>query len=123
MSDWAEANKKPVKPTMLAAGGILKRQVFTAGEAGREAVIPLGSSEAMNILRQAVGGGGGGATYNLVINAGLGTNPDELGRTIVESIKKFEKRNGQVFAGPQIQATSAGVSTNGGTQTRSLRKN
>ncbi len=123
MSDWAEANKKPVKPTMLAAGGILKRQVFTAGEAGREAVIPLGSSEAMNILRQAVGGGGGGATYNIVVNAGLGTNPDELGRTIVESIKKFEKRNGQVFAGPQIQATSAGVSTNGGTQTRSLRKN
>jgi hypothetical protein len=122
MSDWAEANKKPVKPTMLAAGGILKRQVFTAGEAGREAVIPLGSSEAMGIMRDALGGGGG-TTYNLVINAGLGTNPDELGRTIVESIKKFEKRNGQVFAGPQIQATSAGVSTNGGTQTRSLRKN
>jgi hypothetical protein len=123
MSDWAEANKKPVKPTMLAAGGILKRQVFTAGEAGREAVIPLGSSEAMGIMRDALGGGGGGTTYNLVINAGLGTNPDELGRTIVESIKKFEKRNGQVFAGPQIQATSAGVSTNGGTQTRNLRKN
>jgi hypothetical protein len=107
----------------MAAGGILKRQVFTAGEAGREAVIPLGSSEAMGIMRDALGGGGGGTTYNLVINAGLGTNPDELGRTIVESIKKFEKRNGQVFAGPQIQATSAGVSTNGGTQTRNLRKN
>ena len=116
------ANKKPVRPTPLAAGGILKRQVFTAGEAGREAVIPLGSSEAMGIMRDALGGGGG-TTYNLVINAGLGTNPDELGRTIVESIKKFEKRNGQVFAGPQIQATSAGVSTNGGTQTRNLRKN
>jgi hypothetical protein len=116
-------DKKNPEPVRMAAGGILKRQVFTAGEAGREAVIPLGSSEAMNILRQAVGGGGGGTTYNLVINAGLGTNPDELGRTIVESIKKFEKRNGQVFAGPQIQATSAGVSTNGGTQTRSLRKN
>jgi len=116
-------DKKNPEPIRMAAGGILKRQVFTAGEAGREAVIPLGSSEAMNILRQAVGGSGGGATYNIVVNAGLGTNPDELGRTIVESIKKFEKRNGQVFAGPQIQATSAGVSTNGGTQTRSLRKN
>jgi hypothetical protein len=123
MTEWAAANAKPVKPTMLGAGGILKRQVFTAGEAGREAVIPLGSSEAMGIMRDALGGGGGGTTYNLVINAGLGTNPDELGRTIVESIKKFEKRNGQVFAGPQIQATSAGVSTNGGTQTRNLRKN
>jgi len=120
MRAYDEANPEPIR---MAAGGILKRQVFTAGEAGREAVIPLGSSEAMNILRQAVGGGGGGATYNIVVNAGLGTNPDELGRTIVESIKKFEKRNGQVFAGPQIQATSAGVSTNGGTQTRSLRKN
>jgi len=115
-------DKKNPEPIRMAAGGILKRQVFTAGEAGREAVIPLGSSEAMGIMRDALGGGGG-TTYNLVINAGLGTNPDELGRTIVESIKKFEKRNGQVFAGPQIQATSAGVSTNGGTQTRNLRKN
>jgi hypothetical protein len=122
MERW-NANPSNAKPTQLAMGGILKRQVFTAGEAGREAVIPLGSSEAMGIMRDALGGGGGGTTYNLVINAGLGTNPDELGRTIVESIKKFEKRNGQVFAGPQIQATSAGVSTNGGTQTRNLRKN
>jgi hypothetical protein len=120
MKKWDDDHPKPVA---MAAGGILKRQVFTAGEAGREAVIPLGSSEAMGIMRDALGGGGGGTTYNLVINAGLGTNPDELGRTIVESIKKFEKRNGQVFAGPQIQATSAGVSTNGGTQTRNLRKN
>jgi hypothetical protein len=118
MAAWNKKNKEPIQ---LAAGGILKRQVFTAGEAGREAVIPLGSSEAMGIMRDALGGGGGGTTYNLVINAGLGTNPDELGRVIVESIKKFEKRNGQVFAGPQIQATSAGVSTNGGTQSRNLR--
>jgi hypothetical protein len=123
MKIWDKNHPKPVKPTPLAAGGILKRQVFSAGEAGREAVIPLGSSEAMGIMRDALGGGGGNTTYVLNIQAGLGTNPDELGRTIVESIKKFEKRNGQVFAGPQIQATSAGVSTNGGTQTRSLRKN
>ena len=119
---WDKNNKPPKREAFgLAQGGILKRQVFTAGEAGREAVIPLGSGEAMGIMRDALGGGRGGTTYNLVINAGLGTNPDELGRTIVESIKKFEKRNGQVFAGPQIQATSAGVSTSGGTQTRSLR--
>jgi hypothetical protein len=121
MKKWDEKHPKP--PVAMAAGGILKRQVFTAGEAGREAVIPLGSSEAMGIMRDALGGGGGNTTYVLNIQAGLGTNPDELGRVIVESIKKFEKRNGQVFAGPQIQATSAGVSTNGGTQTRNLRKN
>ena len=120
MAGYDQANPEPIR---MAAGGILKRQVFTAGEAGREAVIPLGSSEAIGIMRDALGGGGGNTTYVLNIQAGLGTNPDELGRVIVESIKKFEKRNGQVFAGPQIQATSAGVSTNGGTQTRSLRKN
>jgi hypothetical protein len=85
-------------------GGILKKQVFTAGEAGAEAVIPLNSTSAMNMLRDAVGGGGGGTTnvYNLTVNAGLGTDPDELGRTIVESIKRYEKRNGAVFQGPIV---------------------
>ena len=118
MVAWGKKNKEPIR---MAAGGILKRQVFTAGEAGREAVIPLGSGEVMGIMRDALGGGRGNTTYVLNVQAGLGTNPDELGRVIVESIKKFEKRNGQVFAGPQIQATSAGVSTNGGTQSRNLR--
>ncbi len=111
MREWAKKpeNKKPVKPTMLAAGGILKRQVFTAGEAGREAVIPLGSTEAMGIMRDALGGSRGGATYNIVVNAGLGTNPDELSRVIVESIKRYEKRNGAVFQGP-IVGTAANTS-------------
>ena len=98
-------DKKHPEPIRMAAGGILKRQVFTAGEAGREAVIPLGSSEAMGIMRDALGGGGGATTYNLVINAGLGTNPDELGRVIVESIKRFEKRNGQAFSAPLLSTT------------------
>ena len=59
MAAYDKANPEPVR---MAAGGILKRQVFTAGEAGREAVIPLGSSEAMGIMRDALGGGGGGTT-------------------------------------------------------------
>ena len=129
MKIWDKNHPKPVKPIPLAAGGILKRQVFTAGEAGREAVIPLGSSEAMNILRQAVGGGGGGgATYNIVVNAGLGTNPDDLSRVIVESIKRYEKRNGAVFQGPLVStaANSAGKTSGVSTATdfnrvRSLR--
>ena len=122
-------DKNHPEPIRMAAGGILKRQVFTAGEAGREAVIPLGSSEAMNILRQAVGGGGGGgATYNIVVNAGLGTNPDDLSRVIVESIKRYEKRNGAVFQGPLVStaANSAGKTSGVSTATdfnrvRSLR--
>jgi hypothetical protein len=102
MRKWDKAHPEPVR---MAMGGILKRQVFTAGEAGPEAVIPLGSNSAMSMLRDAIGGGGGGGaapTYNIVINAGLGTDPDELGRTIVETIKRYEKRNGAVFQGPIV---------------------
>ena len=102
MAKWDKANPEPVR---MAMGGILKRQVFTAGEAGPEAVIPLGSNSAMSMLRDAIGGGGGGGaapTYNIVINAGLGTDPDDLGRVIVESIKRYEKRNGAVFQGPIV---------------------
>ena len=99
--------KKPTKAqygvTALALGGILKQPTFVAGEAGKEAVIPLESSSAMDILRQAVGGGGGSQqNIYLTVNAGLGTNPDELSRVIVDSIKYYERRNGQVFTGPLV---------------------
>jgi hypothetical protein len=58
MEEWDRANPEPVR---MAMGGILKKQVFTAGESGAEAVIPLGSNQAMSMLRDAIGGGGGGA--------------------------------------------------------------
>jgi hypothetical protein len=104
MKDWDASNDKPKRSAYgLARGGILKQPTFVAGEAGREAVIPLESSSAMKILRDAIGGGGGSTVvYNLVVNAGLGTDPDDLGRTIVESIKRYEKRNGAVFQGPIV---------------------
>ena len=122
MADWDAGNAKPVRSAYgLAMGGILKKQVFTAGEAGAEAVIPLNSTSAMNMLRDAVVGGGGATTnvYNLTVNAGLGTDPDELGRTIVESIKRFEKRNGQAFSGPLLSTTQniAGQTSGGSTKT------
>jgi hypothetical protein len=119
MAKWDKANPEPVR---MAMGGILKRQVFTAGEAGPEAVIPLGSNSAMSMLRDAIGGGGGGGaapTYNIVINAGLGTDPDDLGRVIVESIKRFEKRNGQAFSAPLLSVTQnvAGQTATGSAKT------
>jgi hypothetical protein len=105
--DAQEQNKRPQRSAYgLARGGILKQPTFVAGEAGREAVIPLESSSAMKILRDAIGGGGGSTVvYNLVVNAGLGTDPDDLGRVIVESIKRFEKRNGQAFSAPLLSVT------------------
>ena len=102
MTKWNAANRKPQRADYgLALGGILKQPTFVAGEAGKEAVIPLESGSAMRILRDAIGGGGG-STQNiyLTVNAGLGTNPDELSQVIVNSIKRYEKRNGAVFQGP-----------------------
>jgi hypothetical protein len=115
MAAWDRTNRKPNRGAYgLALGGILKGPTFVAGEAGREAVIPLDSPSAMKMLRAAVGGGGGSATViNLTVNAGLGTNPDDLSRVIVESIKRYEKRNGQVFSGPLVTSTASasGVTT------------
>jgi len=107
MRQWDTEHPKPVKG--FAKGGILMQPTFVAGEAGREAIIPLDSGNAGRILRDALGGGGGGQVINLTVNAGLGTNPDELSRIIVESIKRYEKRNGAVFQGPLV-TTAANVS-------------
>ena len=121
MKNWDASNPKPQRSAFgLARGGILKQPTFVAGEAGREAVIPLESSSAMKILRDAIGGGGGSTVvYNLVVNAGLGTDPDDLGRVIVESIKRFEKRNGQAFSAPLLSVTQnvAGQTATGSAKT------
>jgi len=130
MAKWDQENRKPQRADFgLALGGILRQPTFVAGEAGKEAVIPLESGSAMRILRDAIGGGGGSTqVINLTVNAGLGTNPDELSQVIVNSIKRYEKRNGAVFQGPivSVAANAAGVtSTDSGATTfnrvRSLR--
>jgi hypothetical protein len=41
----------------------------------------------------------GGAVYNITVNAGIGTSGPEVGRQIVEAIKKFERSSGPVFQG------------------------
>jgi hypothetical protein len=57
------------------------------GEAGPEAIIPLNKA-----------GGALGNTYNITVNAGMGTDGASVGRVIVDAIKKFEKTSGPVFA-------------------------
>jgi hypothetical protein len=114
MRKWDKNNPKPQRSAYgLALGGVLKKQVFTAGEAGPEAVMPLTGRGGV-MLRDALGlNGQQGATYNITVNAGLGTNPDDLSRVIVESIKRYERRNGQVFQGPiaTVSANAQGVLT------------
>jgi len=72
----------------LAEGGIVTRPTRALiGEAGPEAVIPL--NRANGIM---------GSTYNITVNAGMGTDGPEVGRKIVEAIKRYERTSGQVFA-------------------------
>jgi hypothetical protein len=74
--------------TKFAQGGIVTQPMMgLVGEAGPEAIIPLNKA-----------GGSLGNTYNITINAGMGTDGAAVGRVIVDAIKKFEKTSGPVFA-------------------------
>lgn len=71
----ALATKNAEKPKRadfgLAKGGVLKQQVFTAGEGGPEAVIPLDSGRAKRLLAEAVGSGatsGRATIINVTVN-------------------------------------------------------
>lgn len=90
---------KPAKSDYgLALGGILTGRRVVAGEAGAEAVIPLSSDRAAVMMRKAFGDAVGDTNYYVTINAGVGTDPNELGRVVVKAIKTYERRNGPVFA-------------------------
>jgi hypothetical protein len=75
------------KTIRMAKGGIVTGPTNALiGEAGPEAVIPLTGKN-----------GGMGSTYNISVNAGIGTNGAQVGRDIVEAIRKYERSSGQVF--------------------------
>jgi hypothetical protein len=40
----------------------------------------------------------GGNTYNITVNAGMGSNGAQLGEEIVRQIKRYERTSGPVFA-------------------------
>jgi len=73
----------------LAKGGIVDRTTIAMiGEAGPEAVIPLDKLDQM---------GGGGPTYNITVQAGVG-DPVRIGEEVVTAIKRYERVSGPVFA-------------------------
>ena len=70
----------------LADGGIVdKPTIALIGEAGPEAVVPLGR-------------GGTGSTININVSAGMGANGNQIGQQIVEAIRRYERASGPVFA-------------------------
>lgn len=86
-------NISNIRLPRLAEGGIVMPQpggvLAQIAEAGQpEAVIPL----------DRLGNFGGGATYNVTVNAGMGSDGNRIGQAIVNEIIKFERSSGQVFA-------------------------
>ena len=77
------------KSIRMAKGGIVTGPTNAViGEAGPEAVVPLSGANSTKL----------GTTYNIVVNAGIGTSGSQVGKEIVDAIKKFEKTSGPVFA-------------------------
>jgi len=71
----------------LADGGIVNKPTLAMiGERGPEAVIPLSGRNSSS-----------GSTINLTVNAGMGANGTQIGREIVDAIKKYERSNGPIF--------------------------
>lgn len=75
----------------LADGGIVMPRpggvLANLAEAGKpEAVIPLDRMGDM------------GSTYNITINAGVGSDPVSIGRYVTDAIKRYESVSGKVFA-------------------------
>jgi uncharacterized phage infection (PIP) family protein YhgE len=76
------------KTIRLAKGGIVTGPTNALiGEAGPEAVIPLSGANSVGM----------GSTYNINVNAGIGTDGAVVGRQIVDAIRKYERSSGQVF--------------------------
>jgi len=73
----------------FAEGGIATAPTLGIfGEAGPEALIPLDRMGSVS---------GGGNTYNITVQAGVG-DPRAIGKTVVEAITLFERSSGPVFA-------------------------
>jgi TP901 family phage tail tape measure protein len=81
-------------PSRRAGGGpVSSGNSFLVGEMGPELFTPSAGGGRIT-PNDALGGN----TYNITVNAGMGTNGAALGAQIVSAIKKFERTSGPVFA-------------------------
>lgn len=79
-------NKLSRMPAFANGGIVTSPTVGLIGEAGPEAVIPLSRLNKT------------GGTYNITVNAGMGANGTQIGKEIVDAIKRYERSSGPVFA-------------------------
>lgn len=86
------------RSTGRATGGTVSEPMTLVGERGPELVsLPYGSRVHTNAdsMRMLAGMGSGGNTYNLSVSlSGIGVAPNDVGRAIVDEIRRFERSNG-----------------------------
>jgi TP901 family phage tail tape measure protein len=70
----------------------------TMANVGMDSTVALNGSVGVASAGGATNGGMGGNVYNINVNAGMGTNGAQVGKEIVDAIKRFEKTSGPVFA-------------------------
>jgi len=102
-----EPPKKPKPPKKRAIGGpVLARMPYLVGELGPELFVPNMSGDILpnhqiGIVSTPSGNTASpvtSTTVNINVTAGMGTDPAEVGRVVVEAIRKYERRSGPVFA-------------------------
>jgi TP901 family phage tail tape measure protein len=91
-------------PRRAMGGPVRASTAYLVGERGPEVFVPnfsgniipnMGSVPSMG--PRSVSANGGGSTYQITVNAGVG-DPREIGRVTVEAIQAYERSNGRVFA-------------------------
>ena len=68
---------------------------YVVGERGPELFMPSTSGKIVPNNQTRTGSVN---NFNITVNAGIGTNPTQVGKEIVDAIKRFEKTSGPVFA-------------------------
>jgi hypothetical protein len=98
----AESNRVPGVPmlnvprgTRAVGGPVSAMDSYLVGERGPELFTPGAGGFITPNNRL---GGGSGNTYNITVNAGMGSNGTQLGAEIVSLIKRYERSSGPVFA-------------------------
>lgn len=88
--------RNPYISPRAVGGSIMKGSPYLVGERGPELFIPSSNGDIMANGKTAAMAGGG-STYNITVNAGVG-DPVAIGQSVVTAIKRYERVSGPVFA-------------------------
>ena len=101
VTEFVNAAKLPGRAN---GGPVAANTAYLVGERGPEVFLPSASGQIVpnvdlgtSVSRSGVMSGGGGNTYNISVNAGVG-DPRAIGQQIVEYVRKYENASGRVFA-------------------------